>query len=147
VVDRNEELHTWNTPNGRKISVALEEMGAAIQVYPVDITTAATNEAGILAISPKTRSPRSSIPRAVWKRVSVFDPARSCVFARRQRKLPSPAPLIERSRCWNGLMWQMAALGRSPGKEASFHRTDRRAGPRLGLETLFDGERTACMAC
>ena len=22
------ELHTWNTPNGRKISVALEEMGA-----------------------------------------------------------------------------------------------------------------------
>ncbi len=21
------ELHTWNTPNGRKISVALEEMG------------------------------------------------------------------------------------------------------------------------
>ncbi|MDU0959640.1 MAG: glutathione S-transferase, partial [Bradyrhizobium sp.] len=26
------ELHTWNTPNGRKISVALEEMGLAYRV-------------------------------------------------------------------------------------------------------------------
>lgn len=28
------ELHTWNTPNGRKISVALEEMGLAYRVIP-----------------------------------------------------------------------------------------------------------------
>ena len=26
------ELHTWNTPNGRKISVALEEMGLPYKV-------------------------------------------------------------------------------------------------------------------
>jgi GST-like protein len=28
------ELHTWNTPNGRKISVALEEMGLPYRVFP-----------------------------------------------------------------------------------------------------------------
>ena len=27
------ELHTWNTPNGRKISVALEEMGLIVEVH------------------------------------------------------------------------------------------------------------------
>src|ERR1700720_87727 len=32
------ELHTWNTPNGRKISVALEEMGLPYKVFPVNIT-------------------------------------------------------------------------------------------------------------
>src|SRR5436190_700926 len=31
------ELHTWNTPNGRKISVALEEMGLPYKVIPVNI--------------------------------------------------------------------------------------------------------------
>ena len=32
------ELHTWNTPNGRKISVALEEMGLPYKMIPVNIT-------------------------------------------------------------------------------------------------------------
>ena len=32
------ELHTWNTPNGRKISVALEEGGLPYNVIPVSIT-------------------------------------------------------------------------------------------------------------
>ena len=31
------ELHTWNTPNGRKISVALEEMGLPYTVKTVNI--------------------------------------------------------------------------------------------------------------
>src|SRR5260370_20986443 len=31
------ELHTWNTPNGRKISVALEEMGLPYKVFPLNI--------------------------------------------------------------------------------------------------------------
>ena len=32
------ELHTWNTPNGRKISVALEEMGLPYAVQPINIS-------------------------------------------------------------------------------------------------------------
>ena len=31
-------LHTYNTPNGRKISVALEEMGLEYNVHPVNIS-------------------------------------------------------------------------------------------------------------
>ena len=46
------ELHTWNTPNGRKISVALEEMGLAYRVIPVDITKGAQMAPAFLAISP-----------------------------------------------------------------------------------------------
>src|SRR5215470_17671581 len=32
------ELWTWNTPNGRKISVALEEMGLPYKVIPINIS-------------------------------------------------------------------------------------------------------------
>ena len=32
------ELYAWNTPNGRKISVALEEMGLPYNVHPVNIS-------------------------------------------------------------------------------------------------------------
>ena len=32
------ELHTWNTPNGRKISVAVEEMGLPYTVKTVNIS-------------------------------------------------------------------------------------------------------------
>jgi glutathione S-transferase len=37
------ELHTWDTPNGRKISVALEEMGLPYTVHPVIFLTASSS--------------------------------------------------------------------------------------------------------
>ena len=32
------DLHTWNTPNGRKVSIMLEELGLDYRVFPIDIT-------------------------------------------------------------------------------------------------------------
>ncbi|MFW1443003.1 glutathione S-transferase N-terminal domain-containing protein, partial [Vibrio parahaemolyticus] len=51
------ELYTWNTPNGRKISVALEEMALPYKVVPVDITKGAQMAPDFLAISPNNKIP------------------------------------------------------------------------------------------
>ena len=51
------ELHTWNTPNGRKISVALEEMGLPYNVKTVNITKDQQFEPAFLKISPNNRIP------------------------------------------------------------------------------------------
>ena len=51
------ELHTWNTPNGRKVSVALEEMGLRYAVKTVDITKDQQFEPDFLEISPNNRIP------------------------------------------------------------------------------------------
>src|ERR1700709_1952992 len=51
------ELHTWNTPNGRKISVALEEMGLAYKVIPVNISQGEQMAPEVLAISPNNKIP------------------------------------------------------------------------------------------
>src|SRR5256886_10314612 len=51
------ELHTWNTPNGRKISVALEEMGLPYKVIPVNIGKGEQMAPSFLAISPNNKIP------------------------------------------------------------------------------------------
>src|ERR1700760_4430287 len=51
------ELHTWNTPNGRKISVALEEMNLPYTVHPVNISKGEQFAPDFLKISPNNRIP------------------------------------------------------------------------------------------
>src|SRR2546427_2763438 len=51
------ELHTWNTPNGRKISVALEEMGVPYTVKPVNIGKGEQFAPAFVKISPNSKIP------------------------------------------------------------------------------------------
>jgi len=51
------ELWTWNTPNGRKISVALEEMGLPYKVIPINISKGEQFKPEFLKISPNNRIP------------------------------------------------------------------------------------------
>src|SRR5205807_8385215 len=51
------ELWTWNTPNGRKISVALEEMGLPYTVKPVNISKGEQFGEAVLKISPNNKIP------------------------------------------------------------------------------------------
>ena len=46
-------LHTWNTPNGRKISAALEEMDLPYTVHPVDISKGKQFEPDFLRDQPE----------------------------------------------------------------------------------------------
>ena len=50
-------LYTWATPNGRKVSIALEELGLDYQVHPVDISADEQFAADFLAISPNNKIP------------------------------------------------------------------------------------------
>ncbi len=51
------DLYYWPTPNGHKVSIALEEMGLAYTVKPVNILTGAQHDAAFRAISPNARIP------------------------------------------------------------------------------------------
>jgi GST-like protein len=50
-------LHTWDTPNGRKISVALEEMSLRYVVHPVNIFASEQFGPAFVKISPNNRIP------------------------------------------------------------------------------------------
>jgi len=51
------DLYTWSTPNGRKISIALEEIGADYRVHPVDIGKGGQFAPAFSAISPNNKIP------------------------------------------------------------------------------------------
>ena len=51
------DLYTWSTPNGRKVSIALEEMGLAYKAIAVDIGKDEQFKPDFLKISPNNRIP------------------------------------------------------------------------------------------
>ena len=51
------DLYTWSTPNGRKISIALEELDLAYRVIPVNIGAKEQFAEDFLAISPNNKIP------------------------------------------------------------------------------------------
>jgi len=51
------ELYTWTTPNGRKVSIALEEFGLDYQTHAIDIGKDEQFEPSFLAIAPNNRIP------------------------------------------------------------------------------------------
>ena len=50
-------LHTWTTPNGRKVSIALEELGLDYEVVPVDLQANAQMKPEFLKLNPNHKIP------------------------------------------------------------------------------------------
>ena len=51
------ELYTWTTPNGRKASIILEELGLPYTVHSIDISKDEQFKPEFLKISPNNRIP------------------------------------------------------------------------------------------
>ncbi len=51
------DLYTWTTPNGRKVSIMLEETGLPYRAHPVDINNGEQFEPAFLDINPNNRIP------------------------------------------------------------------------------------------
>jgi GST-like protein len=51
------DFYTWSTPNGRKVSIGLEEMGLPYTVHEVDISKDEQLDPSFLAISPNNKIP------------------------------------------------------------------------------------------
>ncbi|MFM1989678.1 MAG: hypothetical protein RJA99_2635 [Pseudomonadota bacterium] len=126
-------LHAWNTPNGRKISVALEEMGLAYTVRPVDITQGAQHDPAFLAISPNNRIPAIVDPEGPGGApISVFESGAILLYLGEKTGRFLPADPRARVAVHEWLMWQMGGFGPMPGQVHHFlgvkDETDRRYG-------------------
>ena len=51
------DLYTWSTPNGRKISIMLEEIAAEYEVFPVNIAEGEQHDPTFLKISLNNKIP------------------------------------------------------------------------------------------
>ena len=57
------DLYTWSTPNGRKVSIMLEEVGLPYRVHSIDISKDEQFAPDFLKISPNNRIPAIVDPR------------------------------------------------------------------------------------
>jgi GST-like protein len=129
------DFYTWNTPNGRKISVALEEMGLAYTVHPVDITKGQQFQPEFLKISPNNRIPAIVDPDGPGgEPVSVFESGAILIYlAEKTGKFLSKEPRT-RIRTLEWLMWQMGGFGPMPGQVHHFLGVENEQDRRYGLE-------------
>lgn len=115
------ELYYWPTPNGWKISIALEEMGLPYELKPVNIGTGEQFRPGFLAISPNNRMPAIIDPGGPdGEPVSVFESGAILQYLARKTGLfygDTPREQIEVEQ-W--LFWQMGGLGPMAGQAHHF---------------------------
>jgi GSH-dependent disulfide-bond oxidoreductase len=129
------ELHTWNTPNGRKVSVALEEMGLPYRVVPIDITKGAQFDPGFLKISPNNRIPAIVDPDGPGGApISVFESGAILLYLAEKTGKFLPQALRARVPVLEWLMWQMGGFGPMPGQVHHFLGVENDADRRYGLE-------------
>ena len=107
------DLYTWDTPNGRKISPALEEMGLAYRVHPIDISAGKQFEPAFLAISPNNRMP--AIVDSVTG-TAVFESGAILMYLAEKAGRFLPRAEAARYDVLQWLFWQMANLGPTAGQ-------------------------------
>jgi GST-like protein len=129
------ELQTWNTPNGRKISVALEEMGLAYTVKTVNIMKDEQFEPAFLKISPNNKIPAILDPEGPGGApISVFESGAILLYLAEKTGKFLPADLRERVPVYEWLMFQMGGFGPIPGQVHHFLGLQNEADQRYGLE-------------
>jgi len=115
------ELYTWNTPNGRKISIALEEMGLPYDVVPVDIGNKQQFEPSFLAFSPNNRIPAIKDPDGPdGTPITVFESGAILYYLAEKTGRFMPKDLRDRVPVMEWLMWQMGGFGPMPGQVHHF---------------------------
>jgi glutathione S-transferase/GST-like protein len=114
------DLYTWTTPNGRKVSIALEEMAIPYRVTAIDLKASVQKEPWFLAINPNGRIP-AIIDRDADD-FAVFESGAILIYLAERSGMLMPRSVRGRSTVMQWLMWQMGGLGPMQGQANVFYR-------------------------
>jgi GST-like protein len=116
------DLHYWPTPNGWKITIALEELGLPYKVVPVNIGRGEQFKPDFLAISPNNRMPAivDNAPAGGGAPISVFESGAILIYLAEKTGKLMPKDLRGRTEVIEWVMWQMGGLGPMLGQANHF---------------------------
>ena len=115
------ELWAYDTPNGRKISVALEEMGLPYAVRVVNISKGEQHRPEFLAISPNNRIPAIIDPEGPdGAPISVFESGAILLYLAQKTGKFWPTGLRAQVPVLEWLFWQVGGFGPMPGQVHHF---------------------------
>ena len=114
------ELYTWTTPNGRKVSIMLEESGLPYTVHPVNIGKGEQFFPEFVAICPNSKIPAIVDTDAG---VSLFESGAILIHLAEKTGKFLPSKGVGRAKTLEWLMWQMANVGPMLGQASHFANT------------------------
>ena len=117
------QLYSLATPNGQKVSIALEEMGLEYDAHTIDIREGDQFTDEFIAINPNSKIPAIVDPTDDnGKPFAVMESGAILIYLAEKTGKFLPKDPVQRSKTLQWLMWQMAGLGPMFGQFGHFTR-------------------------
>jgi len=118
------EVLYWPTPNGKKVTILLEELGTPYTIKPVNIGRGDQFEPGFLKMSPNNRMPAliDTEPKGGGAPVTIFESAAIMMYVAEKEGKFFPQEARKKYDVVQWLMWQMANQGPKFGEQGHFFR-------------------------
>jgi GSH-dependent disulfide-bond oxidoreductase len=117
------DLHYWPTPNGKKVTILLEELGLPYRVVPCDIGRGDQFSPAFLRMNPNHRMPVLVDPDGPGgEPLTVFESGAIMLYLAEKTGRFLPTDLRGRTEVTQWVIWQMANQGPKLGECGHFRR-------------------------
>jgi len=136
------DLHYWPTPNGKKVTILLEELGLEYKIVPVNISRGDQFSDEFLRMNPNHRMPVlvDNKPADGGPPLSIFESGSIMMYLAEKAGKFWPQDVRTRYDVNQWVIWQMANQGPKLGECGHFRRLGERAGDQTYAITRFTDE-------
>lgn len=136
------DVHFWPTPNGKKVTILLEECAMPYRIVPCAIGRGDQFSKEFLRISPNNRMPAivDDEPLGGGNPISIFESGSCMMYLAEKTGQFWPEDVRGRYEVCQWLMWQMANQGPKTGELGHFRRLEDQQGDQSYALQRFDNE-------
>ena len=136
------DIHYWPTPNGKKVTILLEECGLPYRIVPCSIGQGDQFKDSFLAISPNNRMPAmvDHEPADGGEPICLFESGAIMIYIAEKAEQFYPQELRGRHEVNQWLIWQMANQGPKTGECGHFRRLEDSQGDQSYAVRRFTDE-------
>jgi GST-like protein len=137
------DVHYWPTPNGKKVTILLEELGIPYNILPVRIGVGDQFTDDFLKISPNNRMPAmvDHAPKGGGSPISVFESGAIMMYlAEKEGRFWPQDDVRAKYEVAQWVMWQMANQGPKTGERGHFSRVPAEYGDQSYAQRRFADE-------
>lgn len=136
------EVYYWPTPNGKKVTILLEELGLEYKITPVSISLGDQFKPDFLKLNPNHRMPVivDHKPAGGGAPISVFESGAIMMFLAEKTGRFWPQDTRGKYEVAQWVMWQMANQGPKLGEVGHFRRLGDREGDQSYAVRRFSDE-------
>ena len=137
------DVHYWPTPNGKKVTILLEELGVPYKIVPIHIGRGDQFSDGFLGISPNNRMPAivDNAPKGGGAPISIFESGAIMMYlAEKEGRFWPQDDQRAKYEVAQWVIWQMANQGPKFGERGHFSRVAESAGDQSYAQRRFNDE-------